>query len=340
MARQHEGGVCDQGIDMTIQVKTQAELEAALTKNDIIEMSKGNFMVKLKGSQSPQLVVCGKASLVLVARESSQPRVEAWGSSQPRVEAWESSQPRVEARGSSQPRVVAWGSSQPHVVAWGSSQPRVEARGSSQPRVEAWGSSQPRVEARESSQPRVEAWESSQPRVVARGWAQLSIFGQVIVKAVASVAVLIEGIGGKVTGGKQTRRPEIATGKEWCDYYGVPIVRGVAVLYKALDNDFKATHGLSYAPGTMPKAPDWDGGEVECGGGLHFSPHPQMARAFKDEETRVVACPVKVSEIVVHKAAEYLEKVKAPRVCAPCWEVDEDEERVTRTKHPSGKEPA
>ena len=295
---------------MTIQVKTQAELEAALTKNDIIEMSKGNFMVNVTGSQSPQLVVCGKASLVLVARESSQPRVEAWGSSQPRVEAWESSQPRVEA--------------------WESSQPRVEA----------WGSSQPRVEARESSQPRVEAWGSSQPRVVARGWAQLSIFGQVIVKAVASVAVLIEGIGGKVTGGKQTRRPEIATGKEWCDYYGVPIVRGVAVLYKALDNDFKASHGLSYAPGTMPKAPDWDGGEVECGGGLHFSPHPQMARAFKDEATRFVACPVKVSEIVVHKAAEYLEKVKAPRVCAPCWEVDEDGERVTRTKHPSGKEPA
>ena len=185
----------------------------------------------------------------------------------------------------------------------------------------AWGSSQPRVEA----------WESSQPRVEACGLVQLSIFGRVIAKASASVAVLIEGSSGKVTGGKQTRRQEIATGKAWCGYYGVPIVRGVAVLYKALDANFEASDNLIYTPGTMPTAPDWDGGEAECGGGLHFSPHPHMAQAFKENAETFVACPVKVSEIVVHKNAQFPEKVKAPRVCAPCWQVDEEGEPVKKT---------
>ena len=276
-----------------ILVRTQAELDVALKQHGEmeIELVEGGFLVTLTGTDAPWFVVHTKASLCLIAWGSSQPRVEAWESSQPRVEAWESSQPRVVARGSSQPRVVAWGSSQPRVVARGSSQPRVEAC----------------------------------------GLVQLSIFGRVIAKASASVAVLIEGSSGKVTGGKQTRRQEIATGKAWCGYYGVPIVRGVAVLYKALDANFEASDNLIYTPGTMPTAPDWDGGEAECGGGLHFSPHPHMAQAFKENAETFVACPVKVSEIVVHKNAQFPEKVKAPRVCAPCWQVDEEGEPVKKT---------
>ena len=224
----------------------------------------------------------------------------------------------LEARGSSQPRVVARGSSQPRVVAWDSSQPRVEAWDSSQPRVEAWGSSQPRVEA----------WGSSQPRVEARGYAQLSIFGRVVARCAATVSVLIEGTRAKVSGGHKVRAKK-STAAEWCAYYGVAVKRGVAVLFKAVSDDFRtAQRHFEYRPGTAPSAPDWDGGKEECGGGLHFSPRPEMAREFDALATRFIACPVRLKDIVVHPEGQYPQKIKARGLCAPCWEVDIDGEIV------------
>jgi hypothetical protein len=44
--------------------------------------------------------------------------------------------------------------------------------------------------------------------------------------------------------------------------------------------------------------------------------------------SRFVACPVRVDEIVVHPNAAYPTKVKAPRVCAPCYEVDINGKRL------------
>ena len=272
-----------------IKVKTQAALNGALAKNPNAELT------LTSGSFSVR--VEASASPLFVVEAGVELRVEAWGSSQP----------RVEARGSSQPHVVAWESSQPRVVAWESSQPRVEA----------W----------ESSQPRVEAWESSQPRVEAWGYVQLSLLGRVIAKISAKVSVLIEG-SAEVQGGQQTRVSR-STAEEWCDYYGVAVKDGIATLYKALDENFVSPHGISYAPGAMPVAEDWDGGARECGGGLHFSPTPAMARAFNAKAKRFCACPVRLAGIAVHSDGGYPEKVKARGVCAPCYEVDEDGERIS-----------
>jgi hypothetical protein len=288
--------------------------------------------VVARESSQPHVVAWGSSQPHVVAWESSQPHVEAWGSSQPHVVAWGSSQPHVVARGSSQPHVVAressqphvvaWGSSQPHVVAWGSSQPHVEAWGSSQPHVVAWGSSQPHVVARESSQPHVVAWESSQPHVVATGYAQLSLAGAVIVTAGPTNAVLARGTGAKITGGNIIRY-DVATPEEWCEYYGVAVVGGVATLYKAIQDDYRSTHGISYAPGSSPVAPDWDGGKAECGGGLHFSPHPVMALEFCPDAKRYVACPVALEDMrPPHDDDSYPQKIKAKRVCGPVVEVD------------------
>jgi hypothetical protein len=127
---------------------------------------------------------------------------------------------------------------------------------------------------------------------------------------------------------------------EWCDFYGVEIRKGgrfskalagqdVAILFKALSEDFTSPHGVSYEPGTAPAASDWDGGSLECGCGLHFSPHPEMAREFHEDAERFVACPVLVSEIAIHPDGTFPQKVKAPRVCAPCWEVDRNGEAVS-----------
>src|SRR3990167_9454272 len=73
-------------------------------------------------------------------------------------------------------------------------------------------------------------------------------------------------------GGMQIKIPEILTAKEWCDYYGVEVKKGIATLFKAVDDDYSTLNarskGIFYTPGSMPIAPDWDGGKAECGGGL------------------------------------------------------------------------
>jgi len=321
------------------EVRTQAELDAAIAANKRAICLSGSFSLVVQTGQ-PHIVLTTGATLNIEACGSSQPRVEAVGSSQPRVVARDSSQPyvvarqlsqpRVEALQSSRPRVVAWGSSRPCVVAGESSQPHVVARDSSQLHVVAWGSSRPHVEARGSSQLRVVAEGSSQPRVEARGYAQVSASGKVIVRATARVAVLVRGSLPKVRGGKQTCI-RIRNAKEWCNYYGIPIKSGVVVLYKSVNGDYSSGHdgAVFYKPGTKPKAPDWDGGDAECGGGLHFSPTPMLALDFySPNDGRLVGCPVRVSEIVVHGDAECLQKVKAPRCCGKVFECDRNGRRV------------
>jgi hypothetical protein len=202
----------------------------------------------------------------------------------------------------------------------------------------AWGSSQPHVEAWGSSQPHVEAWASSQPHVVAWGYAQLSLFGKILATATANVAVLIRGKGPKVKGGKQTKF-EIKTPAQWCDYYGVEVKKGIAVLYKAVDDDFSTSRarpvGIFYAPGNVPVAPDWDGGKQECGKGLHFSPAPVMGLEFNTGARRFVACPVKLSDLSVHPEGEYPHKVKAKGCCAPVWEVNRRGEKIEKSAAPA-----
>jgi hypothetical protein len=200
-------------------------------------------------------------------------------------------QSHVVARESS--RVVAWGSSHvvaresSHVVAWESS--HVEARESSH------------VEARESSH--VEARESS--HVVASKF----------------VATHIHSTDAKVKGGVRIVIKTPTTPKSWCEYYGAKVEKGFAILFKAVDNDFRGGNKFLYRPGTTPQCDDWNP-IPECGGGLHFCATPLAAKAFYPNATRFVACLVKLSDIVVHKNASSPQKVKAPRISKPIYEVD------------------
>jgi hypothetical protein len=361
---------------MRVEVRTQAELDAALAKGDLpvlaaditFVISEGSPRVEAYDSSQPRVEAYGSSqprveaydssqptveangssqpTVVaydssqprveaydssqprVVAYDSSQPRVEAYDSSQPRVEAYDSSQPRVEAYGSSQPRVEANGSSQPTVVAYGSSQPTVVAYDSSQPTVEAYGSSQPTVEAYDSSQPTVVAYDSSQPRVVAYGIVQLCVKGAVKVTAAAAVAIAVLGGSPLITGGGFVSRKDISTPAKWCDFYGARVSGGVAILFKAVKQDFTppchAGNGVVYTPGTSPVAPDWDGGKKECGGGLHFSPTIPATLKFHSDNPRWMACPVALADLVVHPDGQYPEKVKARGCAAPIWEVGRD----------------
>jgi len=201
----------------------------------------------------------------------------------PDNEIWVMGSELIEINGSSQVR--AYGSSQ--VTAYGSSQ------------VRAYGSSQ--VRACDSSQ--VRACDSSQ------------------VTASKQVAVTVHGKKSKVTGGVRIDYLQPATVKEWLANYNIKVEKGVVVLYKGLDKNFMSPNGGNYTPGTTPSAPDF-APEPECGKGLHFSPIPAMTLRFNAEAVKFVACPVKVSDIILHLNAEYPDKVKAPRVYKPCWEVD------------------
>jgi len=201
------------------------------------------------------------------------------------------------------------------------------ARESSQPRVEAWGSSQPSVVARESSQPRVVAWGSSQPSVVANGCTQLQVRGAVAVVAAATVAILVTGGTPKIDGGGFVQRVNRDTPAAWCGYHGVEVRGGIALVYKAVNKDFRSERGGDYTPGKIPAADGWN--DLECSSGLHFSPTPGHAQAFfRDAGVRFVACPVALADMMVHPNGAYPEKCKAKRMAATGWEVTIDGDPV------------
>lgn len=120
---------------------------------------------------------------------------------------------------------------------------------------------------------------------------------------------------------------------KWCKYLHVTVKDGIVILYKAVnfyyrssyhDNKNKATW-IIYKPGSIPTAPDWDGGQEECGGGLHFGPTPYRAGAyFKGHGiVRYLACPVAISDIRPPSRLDLNDdKIKAWKCCAPIWEVN------------------
>jgi hypothetical protein len=117
----------------------------------------------------------------------------------------------------------------------------------------------------------------------------------------------------------------MSTALDWCAYHGVAVDDGVAVVYKAVRDDYRSAHGLSYAPGLVPEACDWDGGKEECGGGLHFSPTPTGGLAFDAEATRFIACPVAVVDMRPPQNTDRCPgKIKAWRCCGSVHEVCRD----------------
>jgi hypothetical protein len=217
-------------------------------------------------------------------------------------------------------RVNLWGDARAWV--WGLAVVQATQRAS----ITAWGSAMVfagnsvTVEALETAV--VTAGQSATVR--AFGSVMVRARGQAQVDAAGRVAVMRHGPGPVVSAAAVTDTIRPTNPEEWCAYYGVPVRDGVATLYKAVDDDFESYHGTSYRPGSQPSAPDWDGGEKEFGGGLHFSPRPTFALAGPADEVRFVACPVRLDDIAFRPDARYLNQVKAKGVCAPVYEVHED----------------
>jgi hypothetical protein len=80
----------------------------------------------------------------------------------------------------------------------------------------------------------------------------------------------------------------------WCEYNGVEQADGVAVVYKAVGDDWRSGYGTSYEPGTTATCDDFADTDA-CGAGLHFGPTPGHAAAyFHNDNPRFVECHVEL----------------------------------------------
>lgn len=131
----------------------------------------------------------------------------------------------------------------------------------------------------------------------------------------------------KIDGGRIIKAFKPRTALQWCLHWGIRVEKEVAILFKGVNKKYFSECGGNYTPGTMPIAPDWDGGKEECGGGLHFSPFPKMTHEFCSPE-KYIACPVALKDISVHPEGQYPQKVKAKGCCAPIWEVNSNGEKI------------
>jgi hypothetical protein len=159
--------------------------------------------------------------------------------------------------------------------------------------------------------------------VEAKSYAMLTVCGPCKITATAEVRIRIDSGDPEISGGVVHRVPPILSPGDWCERYDIPVTVGVAVLYKCVSDNFKSFWSGDYTPGTIPVAIDWDDGERECGGGLHFCPTPGHARGYQIG-TKYVACPVLLADIAVHPNPKHPDKVKARGCCAPVYEVDYD----------------
>ena len=130
----------------------------------------------------------------------------------------------------------------------------------------------------------------------------------------------------KIVGKNIIEKPIINTAKKWCENYGVDILIEddceYCILYKGVNSNYFSDYNFKYLPGSLPIAPDWDGGDKECGGGLHFSPVPAMTLKYAPTAKKFMACPIKLTDISVKPNANMPDKIKAKGCCLPIWEVD------------------
>ena len=196
---------------------------------------------------------------------------------------------------------------------------RAVLRGSS--RAVLWESS--RAELWESS--RAELWGSS--RAVLWESSSAHAYRNAKVTAAPLCAVFLHDSTVDVSGGVVLDHTGVKDmdGPAWCAYHGVKVSRGIATLYKAVNDKWTTDRNTDYSPGSKPSCDDFS--DIDCcGGGLHFGPTPRHARTYFTSATKFLAVGVRVSEL--RPITGDTAKAKAPRVVRACVEVDIDGKEV------------
>jgi hypothetical protein len=318
-------------------VKTQSELDAALTNDDVdcvhIESERGVWLevcnhrktVEVRGSASVRAFdsasVSAFDSASVSAFDSASVRafdsasvrafdsasVRAFGSASVRafgsasVSAFDSAS--VSASGSASVRAFDSAS----VRAFGSAS--VRAFGSAS--VRAFGSASVRAFGSAS----VRAFDSASVR--AFGSASVRAFGSASVRAFGSakvdtrhrckiqagphVAVHLHSAQASVIGGVviDLTSLDLTDAQTWCDHEGVEVADDRAVLYKAVDSELTAGYG--YQPYTYAVGADLVCADWidsnDCGGGLHLSPTPEQATYYREDATRWLRCTADLADV-------------------------------------------
>ena len=172
----------------------------------------------------------------------------------------------------------------------------------------------------------VRAYDSA--TVTAYGSATVTAYDSATVTASEYVAIHKLSQRCKVLGGVIIEPPKQDTVENWLAYYGITATKtGKVTLFKAVDANFRSGYNWDYTPGLKPEAPDFkptDG----CGSGLHLCASPVHSMRYFPEATRLVACTVKVSEIIpITDGNGNSDKVKVPRIYK-CVEVDIDGKKL------------
>ena len=196
--------------------------------------------------------------------------------------------------------------------------------------VEAYGSAT--VRAYDSAT--VEAYDSATVR--AYGSATVRAYDSATVEASSHVAVHRHSGHATIAGGVLIDHAalDLSQPADWCAYHGVTVDgQGIATLYKAVNDQWATVgdswstdRGADYSPGTLPACDDWTDNN-DCGGGLHFSPHPWQSRDYYPSATRYVAVGVALADL--RPILGGTPKCKAPRVVVACREVTIDGEAVS-----------
>ncbi len=191
-----------------------------------------------------------------------------------------------------------------------------------------WGTSAPSIVTRGTSAPSIVTWGTSAPSIEASGYSMLRVKARYALTFNAGPNVAVHFEGAVTVNGGHSVEVKQTTPQEWCDYYGVPVVDGVIILFKAVGKDYRSSRGGDYTPGTVPSVETFRP-EPECAAGaLYFSPTTRHTHTFVSNPDRYVACPVNLADIVTHPNGDYPAKVKAKGCCAPVYEVDVHGDRI------------
>ncbi|MGN6245155.1 MAG: DUF7666 domain-containing protein [Motilibacteraceae bacterium] len=129
----------------------------------------------------------------------------------------------------------------------------------------------------------------------ASGSATVSASGSATVHAGSHTAVHLRSARATIDGGVLIDHTtlNLTAPADWCDYHGVQVTDGNALLYKAVNANLTSDHGTTYPLGETVTAPDWRD-TYECGNGLHFGPTPHHADAYHSghDGTRYLAVHV------------------------------------------------
>ena len=290
----------------TIEVTTQAQLDKALEA-----LKPGDWIVCMGGDYWNPLRVDGNASVEAYGNAS----VRAYGNASVRAygNAFVEADGNASVRAYGNASVEADGNAR--VRAYGNA--RVRAYGNAF--VEAYGNASVRADGnasvRADGNASVEAYGNAS--VEADGNASVRAYGNASVEARKYVAIhKFPTSSGKIAGGVIIEVPDLVDGAAWCDFHGVDVADGAAILFKALDEDFSTAHarerGIFYTLGAEVEAADWRP-TPECGHGLHACARPWVALRYNRGAARYVQVRVQVADIVVID-----DKVKVPALTVVC----------------------